>query len=198
MIAVIDSGVANTASVLGALQRLGADAVLTQDPADIRGADRVIFPGVGSAAAAMARLNDSGLAALLPRLTAPVLGICLGMQLLYTSSQENGGTPGLGVFPGEVRRLQPVDDSPVPHMGWTTVNIRQTAHPLFAGLDDNSFFYFVHSFAAPASPLLMAEAAYGGQGFTAVAGQRNFFGCQFHPERSSAAGARLLKNFLEL
>lgn len=198
MIAVIDSGVANTASVLGALQRLGAEAHLTRDAGMIRSADRVIFPGVGSAAAAMARLNETGLAAVIPGLTRPVLGICLGMQVLYAFSEENGGTPGLGIFPGEVRRLQPAGGAPVPHMGWTPVSVREAAHPLFAGVENNSFFYFVHSFAATASPVLLAEAVYGGQGFTAVAGQRNFFGCQFHPERSSAAGSRLLKNFLEL
>jgi len=197
VIAVIDSGVANTASILGALQRLGTEPNLTRDVDVIRKASRVILPGVGSAGAAMARLNEAGITALVPQLTVPVLGICLGMQLLYRVSEENGGTAGIGVFPDDVRLLKPREAVPVPHMGWTRVTPKPNL-PLFSGIADGSYFYFVHSYAAPVTDMTIATADYGGQTFTAVAGHKNFFGCQFHPERSSVAGHQLLKNFLEL
>jgi glutamine amidotransferase len=197
VIAVIDSGVANTASILGALRRLGAEPNLTRDVDTIVRASRVILPGVGSAAGAMAHLNADGIAAAVPQLTVPFLGICLGMQLLYRFSEENGGTAGIGVFRDDVRFLKPRESMPVPHMGWTRVTPCRDL-PLFSGIADGSFFYFVHSYAAPVTEAAIATADYGGQGFAAVAGERNFFGCQFHPERSSNAGRQLLKNFLEL
>ena len=196
MIAVIDSGVANLASVMAALQRLGADAIVTSDADVVGAADRVIFPGVGAAAAAMARLNARGLDARLRTLTRPVLGICLGMQLLFTGSEENGGTEGLGVLEGIVRRLPVPAHIIVPHMGWNTLKI-ETQHPLLKGVDDVDFVYFVHSYAAGAGKHTLASC-YHGTRFSAVVGRDNFFGCQFHPERSGAVGGRVLQNFLEL
>lgn len=196
MIAVVDSGVANLTSVVAALHRLSAEAVVTSDPDQIARADRVILPGVGAAAAAMARLNARGLDACLPALTQPVLGICLGMQLLFTRSEENGGTAGLGVLEGTVRSLATTPDRIVPHMGWNTLKIA-IPHPLLRGVDDESHVYFVHSYAAEVGTETLATCDYG-HAFSAVVGRGNFFGCQFHPERSSAVGAQILKNFLSL
>lgn len=196
MIAVVDSGVANISSVMAALQRLGADATVTSDADVLAGADRVIFPGVGAAAAAMARLTDTGLSAALRTLTQPVLGICLGMQLLFTGSEESGGVPGLGVLDGIVRRLPVAPHITVPHMGWNTLKI-DGSHPLLAGVEDGAFVYFVHSYAAAVDKHTLASCEHGTP-FSAVVGQDNFFGCQFHPERSGAIGGKVLQNFLAL
>ncbi len=196
MIAVVDSGVANLASVMAALQRLGADAIVTSDADVLAAADRVILPGVGAAAAAMARLNANGLGARLRTLTQPLLGICLGMQLLFTGSEENGGTEGLGVLEGTVRRLPAGPQIIVPHMGWNTLKI-ESPHPLLKGVDDGAFVYFVHSYAAGLGKHTLASCDHGMR-FSAVVGQDNFFGCQFHPERSGAIGGRVLQNFLAL
>ena len=194
-VAIVDSGGANIASLIYALRRLDADATLTRDPAVIAGASRVLLPGVGAAGAAMHRLRETGLADLLPRLTQPVLGICLGMQLLFERSEE-GDTECLGILPGTAAPFTPGPDRPVPHMGWNQA--RPVADdPLFAGLDDGDWFYFVHSYALPTGPTTLAVSEYG-EPFTAAARQGNFFGTQFHPERSSAAGARVLRNFLAL
>jgi glutamine amidotransferase len=197
MIAVVDSGVANLASVMAALRRLNADAVVTADAETIGGASHVIVPGVGAAAAAMAQLRDKKLVDVLRGLTQPVLGICLGMQVLFESSEEGGGTPCLGVIPGAVRRMTGTKDRPVPHMGWNQLRLLKPGHPLLQGVEENSFVYFVHSFAAPVSDATLASADYGGD-FTAMAAYKNFHGCQFHPERSSATGSRILQNFLGL
>jgi glutamine amidotransferase len=194
MIAVIDSGVANLASVMAALQRLGADARVTADPKVLAAADRIVFPGVGAAGAAMARLKAKGLDAAVRAATQPVMGICLGMQLLFALSEENGGTPGLGLFPGSVRRLP--ETVTVPHMGWNTLTVEQK-HPLLDGVTDEAFVYFVHSYAADTCASTLAACTHG-RTFAAVVGAGNFFGCQFHPERSGAVGARLLQNFLSL
>jgi imidazole glycerol-phosphate synthase subunit HisH len=197
MIAVIDSGVANLASVLAALHRLEAEAEVTVEPAKIRNADHVLLPGVGSAAAAMAQLRGKKLVGCLCGLTQPVLGICLGMQLLFESSEENTGTEGLGILPGTVRKMSPAPDMPVPHMGWNQLEISNSDHALLKDVKNESFVYFVHGYAAPVSAMTLAATNYGTV-FTSVVGYKNFFGCQFHPERSSTVGSRILKNFIAM
>lgn len=194
-VAIVDSGGANIASLIYALERLGSTATLTRDPAVVAGAAHVLLPGVGAAADAMRRLREAGLAELLPRLTQPVLGICLGHQLLFERSRE-GETECLGILPGVAEPFRPAPDRPVPHMGWNQARF-DADHPLFEGLGESAWFYFVHSYALPVGPTTVAVTDYGGP-FTAAARQGNFFGTQFHPERSSAAGARVLQNFLAL
>ncbi len=194
-VVIIDSGGANLASLQFALERLGARSSVSADPATIAAAPRVLLPGVGSAGDAMRRLRAAGVDRVLPTLRQPVLGICLGMQLLFERSAE-GPTDTLGVFPGSVDRLVPAPGLPVPHMGWNTLDLRR-ADPLLEGIAPGEHFYFVHSFAAQPSPTTIATADYG-HPLVAVAGRDNFRGVQFHPERSGAAGARLLANFLRL
>ena len=193
-VAIIDNGGANIASLRFALDRLGVASLVTSDAEAIRGAPRVILPGVGAAADAMERLRASGLAALIPQLTQPVLGICLGMQLLFVSSEE-GETGCLGLIPARVTRFPDRRGLPVPHMGWNQVRSRASS-PLLRGVDDGAYVYFVHSYFAPVGPWTEATSDYGGE-FSALVRQRNFVGAQFHPERSSQAGQRLLANFLE-
>jgi len=190
---IIDSGGANLASLQYALERLGVQAPVTSAPAAVRSATHVILPGVGSAADAMRRLKTSGIAKVLPQLEQPVLGICLGMQLLFTRSEE-GETECLGVIPGSVRRLQPQPGRPVPHMGWNQLAIRRR-DPLLTRVPENEYMYFVHSYAAAVSDDTVATASYGAD-VAAVVRRENFCGTQFHPERSGAAGARILANFL--
>lgn len=197
MITVIDSGVANLTSVMAALGRLDIDAEVTSESQKIRAASHVILPGVGSASAAMAQLKTKGLTELLPQLKQPVLGICLGMQLLFTDSEESGGTACLNIIPGKVQLLPSSPTHPVPHMGWNTLKIQNEDHPLLQGIDDDSFVYFVHSYAAPVSDVSLATTHYSSS-FTSIAGYKNFFGCQFHPERSSIVGNQILKNFITL
>lgn len=192
---IIDSGGANLASLQFALERLGARASVSSRPEEIRAAPRVILPGVGSAADAMRRLEASGLAELLPRLEQPVLGICLGMQLLFRTSAE-GPTRCLGVLPHTVRRLQGSAELPVPHMGWNRLHALR-ADPLLAGIEPDDYVYFVHSYAVPECEATVATAEYGGA-LSAVVRAGNFWGTQFHPERSGRAGARILANFLGL
>ena len=193
---IVDSGGANISSLRFALGRLGCEAPLTADPARIRAASHVFLPGVGAAAAAMQRLEESGLAGLLRELSQPVLGICLGMQLLFDASEEDGGRACLGLVPGRVARLQAAPDRPVPHMGWNLTSLAAPC-PLFDGLPSAAHFYFVHSYAAPPGPHTVALADYGGE-FTAAVSHGPFHGVQFHPERSGPAGARVLANFLAL
>jgi glutamine amidotransferase len=194
-VAIIDSGGANIASLKFALERLGVDASLTTDTSTIRNASHVILPGVGAAAAAMQRLNQSSLDELIPTLEQPVLGICLGMQLLAQASEEDD-TKCLGIFPGIAERLTARPDTPVPNMGWCpTSAIRD--HPLLNNIDDGSYFYFVHSYALPVADYSVATATHN-DNFSAVVAYNNFYATQFHPERSSSAGASLLANFLEL
>jgi glutamine amidotransferase len=194
-VAIIDSGGANIASLLFALERLGYDAALTTAADVITGADRVILPGVGAAADAMQRLRDSDLVDVIRGLQQPVLGICLGMQLLADASEEED-VDCLGIIPGVVRRLQVADGFPVPNMGWCPVT-RVAETPVLDGIEDGSYFYFVHSYALPASDFTLATARHADV-FSAVVGRANFIAAQFHPERSSADGARLLRNFLEM
>jgi glutamine amidotransferase len=194
-VVLVDAGGTNIGSVRYALQRLGADAELTSDAASIRAADKVILPGVGAAGPGMARLRELGLVELMRSLTQPVLGVCLGMQLLCERSEE-GDTECLGLIPATVRRFAEAPGLRVPHMGWNRLRAERE-HPLIAGLGDDDWAYFVHSYAVPVGPDTLATADFGGA-FSAVVARGNFHGMQFHPERSAAVGARLLKNFLEL
>jgi glutamine amidotransferase len=194
-VAIIDSGGANIASLLFALRRLGCDASLTTNADVIRGADRVILPGVGAAADAMQRLRESGLVDVIRCLQQPVLGICLGMQLLADASEEED-VDCLGIIPGIARRLPVSDGHPVPNMGWCPVT-RVADAPLLEAIEDGSYFYFVHSYALPPSKFTLATARHA-DAFSAVIGRENFTAAQFHPERSSVDGARLLRNFLEM
>lgn len=192
-VAIVDYGAGNVFSVATALERLGARVTVTADEKKIRDASRVVFPGVGQASAAMEHLKYTGLDALIPRLTQPVLGICLGMQLMCLRTEE-GDTDGLGIFSLAVERFPegPVKLK-VPHMGWNTVEGLRTG--LFEGIVDGSRMYFVHSYFVPDSPDTAARTVYG-QPFASAVARDNFFGCQFHPEKSSAAGRRVLENFL--
>ncbi len=195
MIAIIDSGGANIASVQFALERLGARSVLTRDAAEIAAADRVLLPGVGAAPVAMKALGDAQLIEPIRQLRQPVLGICLGMQLLFGRSFE-GDTDLLGILDGACHAFTPSEGRSVPHMGWNRLH-PTTTHPLLAGLDDVSHVYFVHSYYVPVNDATIATCNYG-QYFTAIAARDNFLGCQFHPERSGQVGARILQNFLEM
>jgi glutamine amidotransferase len=194
-VAIIDSGGANIASLRFALERLGATASLTTDPAVLRAASRVILPGVGAAADAMGRLRSLGLVDTIRQLQQPVLGICLGMQLLFDASDE-GDTACLGIMPARVRRFPDRAGFPVPHMGWNQLEFG-SAPPLLRGIAAGEYVYFVHSYRADAGPWTVATTDYGGA-FSAVVQHGNFSGAQFHPERSGPVGARLLANFLEL
>jgi glutamine amidotransferase len=178
MIAIIDSGGANIASVQFALERLGAESVLTRDAAEIAAADRVLLPGVGAAPVAMQALKDAQLIEPIRKLRQPVLGICLGMQLLFGRAFRSEGGRS------------------VPHMGWNRLH-PTTTHPLLAGLPDVAHVYFVHSYFVPVNDATIAACQYG-EDFTAIAAMDNFMGCQFHPERSGQVGARILQNFLEM
>ena len=194
-IVIVACGGANIASLKFALERLDAAAEVSSDAQRIRRASHVILPGVGAAPDAMARLRSSGLDGLSPSLTQPVLGICLGMQLLHESSAE-GPVLCLGVIPGETVRLAGAPGRPVPHMGWNTLDLERPS-PLLEGLGAGDYAYFVHSYAVPQGPATIASCRYGAA-FSACVAWRNFYGVQFHPERSAAAGARLLRNFIGL
>lgn len=191
-IAIIDYGAGNVQSVLFALKRLGFDGIVSNDWNTIKTADKVIFPGVGEASSAMKMLVDSGLDVLIPTLKQPVLGICLGMQLMCKHSEE-GNTNGLGIFDVNVVKFS--NEVKVPQMGWNTIyNLKS---PLFEGIKENEFMYLVHSFYAPLSENTIATTNYKQEYSTAL--QRdNFFGVQFHPEKSGVFGEQILKNFLNL
>lgn len=194
-VAIVDSGGANIASLVYAMERLDASCELTGDADVIRRASHAILPGVGAAADAMRRLRALALTELIPSLSQPVLGVCLGMQLLASWSAEDDADC-LGVLPLKATRLPGSPDCPVPHMGWSRVR-HCSAHPLLDGIPDGSYFYFLHSYALPAGDFTVAAADHG-RPLAAVVARDNFMAVQFHPERSSAAGARLLRNFLEL
>jgi imidazole glycerol-phosphate synthase subunit HisH len=194
-VVLVDAGGTNIGSVRYALQRLGVDAALTADAATIRAADKVILPGVGAAGPGMARLRELGLVELMRSLTQPVLGVCLGMQLLCAHSEE-GDTACLGLIPAPVRRFVEAPGLRVPHMGWNRLAAKRS-HPLLAGLGDDDQAYFVHSYAVPVGDWSLATSDYG-EAFSAVIARGNFYGMQFHPERSAAVGAKLLQNFLAL
>jgi len=192
-IAVVNSGGANIASVLHALRRLGADPKFTDDAGIIRSADRVILPGVGAAGRAMEVLDQQGLTPVIQQLKQPVLGICLGMQLLFESSEEDDARL-LGLIPGRLSRLKESPGLRVPHMGWNAIT-NQAQDNLTEPLD-GKWFYFVHSFAAPVSEWTLATSTHGIE-FSAIVRKGNFYGAQFHPERSASAGASLISGFLE-
>ncbi len=192
---IIDSGGANLASLQYACERLGVPARVSAEPADVAAASHVILPGVGSASDAMQRLHASGLSKALPELRQPVLGICLGMQLLFESSEE-GATACLGIIPGVARRLPARPGLPVPHMGWNQLCIVQP-DPLLEALQPSEYVYFVHSYAVAPGTHTLATADYGSP-LAALVRRDNFWGTQFHPERSATAGTRLLGNFLRL
>ncbi len=194
-VAIVDSGGANIASLQYALDRLGVGSTLTGDPRTIESASHVILPGVGAAAEAMRRLSQSGLSKVIADLRQPVLGICLGMQLFARFSEEER-TECLGIVPDSAEKLRPSPQAPVPNIGWCRV--RQSAtHKLFAGIDCGSYFYFVHSYAIGCGEHTLATADHATP-FTAVLAYKNFFASQFHPERSAAAGAKFLSNFLRI
>ena len=193
-VALVDAGGANIGSVLFALQRLGVEATLTADAAVIRASDRVILPGVSTAAMVMGRLRELDLVETLRTLENPLLGVCVGMQLLYERSEE-GEVECLGLLPGCVTKLASSTAVRVPHMGWNTLqSLRSTS--LVEGIDARDQAYFVHSYAAPVTEDCVLATEHG-QSFAAVAQRGRVAGAQFHPERSAAVGARLLHNFLE-
>jgi glutamine amidotransferase len=199
-IAIVDYKAGNLTSVKLAFDSLDAPAEIVSDPAVIRRADRIVFPGVGAAGAAMANLEGMGLrTAILEAVTrgVPFFGICVGTQILFDRSEEDGGTACLGVLPGEVRRFQPVSKlDKVPQMGWNSV-VFGRSHPLLEGVADGSEFYFVHSYyPAPAAPeCIVGRTEYAGVAFASVVARGNLFATQFHPEKSGRVGLRLLANF---
>jgi glutamine amidotransferase len=191
-LAIVDLRCGNIGSVAIAFGRFGLTPVVTDDPDEIASADRVVLPGVGAAGFAMRRIEALGLRAPLTALDQPILGICLGMQLLFEHSEEED-IECLGILPGGVRRLQPAADRPVPHMGWSKLALR-TAQT--TGLGEGDYVYFAHSYACDDGPWSLATADYG-RPIPAVVRRRNYMGAQFHPERSGEAGARFLRNFLD-
>ncbi len=194
-VVILDTGCANLSSVKYAVQRLGYEPDVSRDPEIVLRAEKLFLPGVGTARAAMEQLEQRELIELIKACTQPVLGICLGMQLLGSGSDENGGIKTLGIIDEPVLRMQD-RGLPLPHMGWNQVIANADSH-LFRGIDENAYFYFVHGYAMPICENTIAQTLYG-EPFTAAVAKDNFFGVQFHPERSGAAGARLLKNFLEM
>ncbi|TYT25003.1 imidazole glycerol phosphate synthase subunit HisH [Luteimonas viscosa] len=194
-LALVDAGGANIGSVRYALGRLGVEATLTSDAGEIRDAERVILPGVSTAATVMRRLRELDLVETLRALRQPLLGVCVGMQLLFEHSEEDD-TPCLGILPGRVGRLQPAPGIRIPHMGWNQLQV-QGDDPLLAGFGSGEYAYFVHGYAAPTTPDCIASTRHGVD-FAAVVRRGNVMGAQFHPERSAAAGARLLRNFLSM
>ncbi len=189
-VAIIDYGAGNVRSLQFALERLGVKGHLTADIEVIQAAEKVIFPGQGEAKSAMKKLKNAGLDRLIPQLKQPVLGICLGMQLLLEYTEE-GATDGLGILPGKVLRFP--DTLKVPQMGWNNIHTLQS--PLFSGIEENSYMYLVHSYYVPLMEATIAQATYG-HPFSVAIQKDNFYGVQFHPEKSSSDGSRLLANFL--
>ena len=194
-VGLVDAGGANLGSVRYALERLQVDVQMVRAPADLAGLERVILPGVGAAAEGMKRLHAQGLVQPLRELQVPLMGICLGMQLLFERSEE-GDVECLGLLPGIVRRLHPGVGVRVPHMGWNKL-LALRESPLLAGVPLGSSAYFVHSYAAPVTSDTVAACHHGGL-FTAVVQRGRLCGAQFHPERSAGPGARILQNFLEI
>ncbi|MCL9782351.1 imidazole glycerol phosphate synthase subunit HisH [Vibrio sp. S4M6] len=199
-IVIIDTGCANVSSVKFAIERLGYQVSISRQADDILSADKLFLPGVGTAKEAMNNLKQRDLIQLIKRVEKPLLGICLGMQLLGRLSEEKGtqvteDVECLGISSGDIRILE-TGGLPLPHMGWNKV-VANEGHPLFKGIEKDQYFYFVHSYGMPVSQDTIAQCEYG-KPFTAALQKGNFYGVQFHPERSSKAGAQLIQNFLEL
>ncbi len=194
-VVILDTGCANLASVTYAIRRLGYKPIVSSEAEIVRTANKLFLPGVGTASAAMKQLEQRQLIPLIHSLTQPVLGICLGMQLLANVSAEGNNVPLLKLIDAAVEKMAP-EGLPLPHMGWNQVKAH-AGNPLFRDIADNTRFYFVHSYALPIGEYTIAQTEYGNTFSSAIA-KDNFFGVQFHPERSGAAGAQLLKNFLEM
>ena len=190
-VAIVDLAYGNIGSIVLAFERLGAAPAVTADPGELKSADRVILPGVGAAGYAMRRIDELGLRQALRSLEKPALGICLGMQLLFECSDE-ASTECLGIIPGHVRTLKPAPDRPVPHMGWSALDVRDPD----IGLCNGDYVYFAHSYVADNGEATVATAYYGRE-IPAVVRRGNWLGAQFHPERSGEAGARFLEAFLQ-
>jgi len=191
-IVIIDYGAGNTRSVEFAFNRIGVDTLLTDNPEVIQAADGVIFPGVGHAQHAMNALKSKGLDLLIPALKQPVLGICLGMQLLCDSSEE-GNTKALGIIDTKVVQFEA--NLKIPKIGWN--NLKMNENELFTGVNQDEYFYFVHSYYVPQNEYCIGRSNYGLE-YTAALNKDNFYGCQFHPEKSGAAGEQILKNFIKI
>ncbi|AZG73630.1 imidazole glycerol phosphate synthase subunit HisH [Shewanella livingstonensis] len=196
---IIDTGCANLSSVRFAFERLNANVIVSADFDVIRSAARVVLPGVGTAGAAMDALKQKNLVELIKSLTQPVMGVCLGMQMLASISNEHGGRSEqsitcLGLVPTDIGDLDS-QGLPLPHMGWNQIEVSD--HPLFIGIENGSYVYFVHSYRAPISEYTLASSTYG-ESFSAAIGKGNFFGVQFHPEKSAKVGAQILQNFLHM
>ena len=201
MIAIIDYDAGNIKSVEKALQKLGADVVITKDPETILQAEKVILPGVGAFGDAMANLHKYGLVEVIHKVVekkTPFFGICLGLQLLFERSDETPGVEGLGILDGEILRIPDKDDLKIPHMGWNSLHL-QNAGRLFKGLDEQCYVYFVHSYYLKAKDeeIVKATTEYSVNIHASVE-KDNVFACQFHPEKSSDVGLQILKNFVEL
>ncbi len=199
MVVVVDYGMGNLRSIAKALEFCGAKVKVSNSPKDCDKADRLVLPGVGAFGDAMAEIKRAGLSEALCSFIQSkkkFLGVCLGLQLLFSESEENPGVRGLDVFPGKVKRFQSTDIK-IPHMGWNDIKI-ENRHPVLQGIDEGSFFYFVHSYyGVPSDPrLIVASCGYGNERFAACLGTDSVFATQFHPEKSQQAGLLLLKNFL--
>ena len=203
MTVILDYGVGNLFSLASSLDAIGEKSVVTADPKEVERADRIILPGVGAFADAMAKLGASGLVLPLKKAASrgvPILGICLGMQLLFDKSMEYGEHEGLGLLKGVIRPIAEVTtpDLKIPHMGWNALQFCGEKHPLFRYISEGDCVYFVHSFhAADCEKSRIAFAEYGGE-ITAAAAHKNVLGCQFHPEKSASVGLRILKSFCEM
>ena len=195
-VSILAYGAGNVASVRFAFERLGATVELVSTPEAVASATRLVLPGVGAAGYAMRQIEALGVVEAICAFPRPLLGVCLGQQLLFDESVEDGGVRLLGLIPGRVEAIEPAADRPVPHMGWSRLS-RRADHPLIDGVKDGDWAYFVHGFVCPDGPATLAAAEYGGP-VPGVVAMGSRMGCQFHPERSSDTGLRILKNFLEL
>lgn len=201
MISIVDYGLGNLRSVQKGLEKVGHSAVITSDPAEVIKSDRIILPGVGASGDAVRAIRERGLEAPLKEFIGtgkPFLGVCLGLQLLFETSFEDGEHQGLGVLPGQVVRFEVPSELKVPHMGWNQVAFAQRP-PIFDGVSEGEYFYFVHSYhvSTPNRSIVATETDYGGS-FVSSVWRDNLFATQFHPEKSQSAGLRVLKNFAEL
>ena len=204
-VGIVDYDAGNLRSVVNAVKNAGGNPVISALPEVLSSCDRVILPGVGEASTAMGKLSERGLDTFIPTLTVPVLGICIGLQLMCVSSDE-GNARCMGIFPSEVKRITDLPAVPseekvkIPHMGWNSISPQGKVWvtPLLEGIPNGAYVYYVHSFAATLSGCTIASTTYGGHTFSAVLGKDNFLGCQFHPEKSGPIGELILRNFLSM